>query len=109
MFFSRKLKIGGVVFDAVAAKIAEDADAGLFVDEEETAEVGVELLDAGAHGNEIVIGAEVGEFYFHEGFLQADAGVEAIGAVAHVGADDAEFAYVEIVEADFRGDANAPV
>ena len=36
-------------------------------------------------------------------------GVEAIGAVADVGADDAEFADVEIVEADFRGDANAPV
>ena len=108
MSFLEEMEIGGVVFDAIAAKIAENADGGLLVDEEKTAEVGVELLDAGAHGNEIVIGAEVGEFYFHEGFLQADVGVEAIGAVSDVGADDAAFADVEIVEADFRSDANAP-
>ena len=107
--FFEKIEIGGVVFDAVAVKIAEDADGGLFVDEKKSAKIGVELLDSGAHGNEIVVGAEIGKFYFHEGFLKADVGVEAVGAVSHVGADDAEFADVEIVEADFRSDANAPV
>src|SRR5215510_12984058 len=36
-------------------------------------------------------------------------GIEAIGAAAHVGSDDAKFADVEVVEADFRRYANAPV
>ena len=60
--FLEKIEIGGVVFDAIAVKIAEDADGGLFIDEKKAAKIGVELLDSGAHGNEIVVGTEVGEF-----------------------------------------------
>ena len=107
--FFEEIEIGGVVFDAIAVQIAEDADGGLFIDEKKAAKIGVELLDAGAHGNEIVIGAQIGELYFHECFLKSDVGVEAVGAVSHIGADDAEFADMQIVEADFRSDANAPV
>jgi len=107
--FFEQIEVGGVVFETIAAQIAEDAHGRLFVDEKKAAEVGVEFLDAGANGNEIVIGAEIVEFYFGEGFLQADVGIETGGAFADIGTDDAEFADVEIVEADFGSDADAPV
>ena len=78
--FFEEIEVGGVVFDFVVVKIAEDADAGLFVLKEETAEVGVEFLSAGANGNEIVVRAEIAEFVLDEGFLKAKVRVEAIGA-----------------------------
>src|SRR5579885_2346731 len=49
------------------------------------------------------------QFVFEEGFLQADVGVEAVCSLAHVRADDAEFADIQIVQADLRRDADAPV
>src|SRR5437879_1730243 len=52
--FFEEVEIGDVVFDFVVVKIAEDADAGLFILKEKTAEIGVEFLNAGANGNEIV-------------------------------------------------------
>ena len=109
MFFSRNLKIRGVVLDAVAVPIAEDAQAGLLVNEEESAKVGVELLNARTHGNEIVVVAEIVEFHFDEGFLQAQVVVEAVGASEHVRTNDAKLANVEIIETEFRRDANAPI
>ncbi len=78
--------------------IAKDAHAGLFINEEKSAEVGIELLNTGAHRNEIVVVAEIVELHFDEGFLQANMIVEAVGASEHVGADDAELTNVEIVE-----------
>ena len=44
--FFEELKIRGVVFDAVAVPIAKDAQAGLFVNKEKSAEIGIELLNA---------------------------------------------------------------
>src|SRR5262249_27461197 len=90
-------------------QVAEETHAGLFIDEEKTTEVGVELLNTGADGDEIVVGAEVGEFVFTEELLKTEVSVEAIGAIANVGADDAEVADLEVVEADFGSEANAPV
>jgi hypothetical protein len=107
--FLEEIEIGSVVFEAIGAEIAEEAEAWLLVDEEEAAKIGVELLDAGTNGDEIVVGAEVSDFVFGEELLEAEVGVEAVGAGADVGADNAEFADVEIVEADFGGDADAPV
>src|SRR5208282_1669207 len=51
--FFEQVEIHGIVLETIAAPISEEAQAGLIVDEEKTAEIGVELLDAGAHGNEI--------------------------------------------------------
>src|SRR5437879_3120000 len=69
--FFQEVKIGDVVFDFVVVKIAKDADAWLFVLKEETAEVGVEFLNAGANGNEIVVRAEIVNLEFDKGLLKA--------------------------------------
>jgi hypothetical protein len=103
------VKIGDVVFDAIAVKVAEDAQGRFFVDKKKAAEVRVELLDAGARGNEIVAGAEVVELHFDEGFLEAKMIVEAVGAAAGIRADEAELADFQIAEAELRSDANTPV
>jgi len=50
--FLEEVKVGDVVFDFVVVKIAEDAEAGLFILEKEAAKVGVEFLNAGADGDE---------------------------------------------------------
>ena len=81
----------------------------MFVDKKKAAEVRVELLDANAGGNKIVIGTEVVELHFDEGFLEADAMVEAVGAASGIRADEAELADLQIVEAELRSDSNAPV
>src|SRR4029077_3056026 len=44
-------EVRGVVLVAIVAQVAEDADAGFLVVEDEAAEIAVEGLDAGAHGN----------------------------------------------------------
>ena len=107
--FFEEIEIGKIVFEAIALEIAEDTETGLLIDKKKTAEVGVELLNAGARGYEIEIRAEVGEFYLDKSLLQGKVLVEAIGSAANVGADDAKFAYAEIIQTNFRGDADAPV
>jgi len=83
---------------------------GLFILEKEAAKVGVEFLNAGADGDEIIVGAEVVEFVFDEGFpCRPSACSKRICAGKRAGADDTEFADFEVVEANFGGDANAPV
>jgi len=76
--FFQEVKVGDVVFDFVVVEIAEDADAWLFVLKEETAEVGVEFLNAGANGNEIVVRAQIMNLVFGEGFLEAEVRIEAV-------------------------------
>src|SRR5271165_5007843 len=49
------------------------------------------------------------ELHFDEGFLQAKVVVEAVSASEHVGADDAKFTNVKIVQTELRSDADAPV
>src|SRR6266446_397949 len=106
--FFNEVKIGEVVFDAIAVEVAEDAQGRFFVDKKKAAEVRVELLDASARGYEVVVGTEVMELHFDEGFLEADVMVEAVGAAAGIRADEAELADPQIVEAELRGDSNAP-
>ena len=89
--FFEEVKVGDVVFDFVVVKIAEDADAGLFVLKKETAEVGVEFLNAGTNRNEIVVHAQIVNLVFDEGFLQAEVRIEAVRTAQRAGADDAEF------------------
>src|SRR6202521_6422663 len=88
--FFEEVKIGDVVFDTVAVKVGEDAQGRLLVDKKKAAEVDIELLDAGARGDEIVVGTEVAELHFDEGFLEAGMSVEAVGAAAVIWADEAE-------------------
>src|SRR5580692_7249970 len=107
--FLKKLKIRGVVLDAVALPVAENAQTGLLVNEKKAAEIGIELLNAGARGDEIVVVAEIVKLHLNKGFLEADVIVEAICASAHVGADDAKLADVEVVETELRRDADAPI
>ena len=67
--FLEQIEIRRVVFDAVAVKIPENTKAGLLIDKKKAAEVSIELLNPGARRDEIVIGAQVVKFYFHERFL----------------------------------------
>ena len=103
------MKIGEVVFDAIAVEVAEDAQGRLFVDKKKAAEVGIELLDTGARGDEVVVGTEVVELHLDEGFLEAEMIVEAVRTAAGIRADEAELADFQIVEAELRSDSNAPV
>ena len=107
--FFNEVKIGEVVFDAIAVEVAEDAQGRLFVDKKKAAEVGIELLDTGARGDEVVVGTEVVELHLDEGFLEAEMIVEAVRTAAGIRADEAELADFQIVEAELRSDSNAPV
>src|SRR6266576_3392083 len=107
---------GGDEFRGVAGKkevlqvdVAENTQGRFFVDKEKPTEVGVELLDAGARRDEVVVGTEVVELHFSEGFLEGDMIVEAVGAAAGIGAHETELADFQIVETELRSDANAPV
>jgi len=90
-------------------KVAEDSQGRLLVNKKKAPEVGVELLDARARGNEIVIGAEVMELHFREGFLKAEMIVKPVGAAPGVGPNDAELADFQVIKTELRSDANAPV
>ena len=92
--FFEEIEIGGVVFEAIGAEIAEEPEARLLVDEQETAKIGVELLDAGTEAHEIIIRADIAELHLGERFLQPDVGVETVGAASHVWSDDAQFANI---------------
>src|SRR5260370_23813434 len=98
--FFEEMEVGKVVLDAVAVKIPENAQGRFLVNKKKATEVCVELLDAGARGNEIVIGTEIMEFHFHESFLQAHVIVEAVGAAARIRAPEAAPAAVPIVKAN---------
>src|SRR5258707_15849964 len=103
------MKVSKIVFDAVAVEVPENAHGRLFIDKKKAAKVGVKLLDAGARGNEIVIGAQVMELHFDEGFLQTEMIVEAVGPAARIRSDDAKLADFQIVETELGSDSNAPV
>src|SRR5216684_7734712 len=103
------MKISQVVFNAAALQVAKDAQAGLLIHKKKTAEVGVELLDAGACGNEIVIRAQVVELDFDEGFLQTEMIVKAVGPAARIGSDNAKLSHIQIVQAELRCDADPPI
>src|SRR5579885_2017471 len=91
-----KMKIGEIVFDAVGMEVAEEAGGRLLIHEEESAEIGIELLDTGANGNEIIVGAQVAQLHFGERFLQAEMRVETVGSGEDAGFHDSEFAHVQV-------------
>src|SRR5580693_10049176 len=105
----QEIKIGDVILPPIGIQVAEETHAGLFFHKKETAKIAVERLNAGAHGNEIVIRAQVVQLHLGEGFLQTDMRIQARGALAHVHVYDAEFLHVQIIQADYRRDANAPI
>ena len=90
-------------------KISEQAHAGLLIDENKSAKIAGKFLNSRAHGKEIVIGAQIADFVFDEGFLQPRVRIQARGAVGHVDVDDAEFAHVQIIHVHRGSDANAPI
>ena len=57
--FFQQVEEGGVVLEAVGAQVAKDTNAILFIGKDEAAEVGGELLDSGADGDEIIVRAKV--------------------------------------------------
>src|SRR5712672_583473 len=107
--FLKEVKICKIVFDAIAVKIPEKTQCRLFIHEKKAAEIGVELLDAGARGQKIIVGADVAELHFGECFLKTEMIVETVGSVARIGTDYSKFANFQIVKAEFRRDANAPI
>src|SRR5229473_7599808 len=103
------MKISQVVFNAAALEVAKDAQAGLLIHKKKTAEVGVEFLEAGARGNEIIIRVQVVELHFDESFLQSQMIVEAVGPAARIGSDNAKLSHILIVQAALRCDADPPI
>src|SRR5437870_4873029 len=87
-----EVEVRQIVLDAIAVEIAKNAQSRLLVNKKEAAKICVELLDAGARGDEIVVGTEVVELHFDERFLKADVIVETVGAAADIGAHNAELA-----------------
>ncbi len=88
---------------------AEEARAEVGVGEEETAEVAVERLDAGAHRDEVVVRGEVGELQLAEQLLHRDEAVRAAGALAHVGVDDAVLGHAQVVDVRDEARLDPPV
>ncbi len=104
-----EIKIRDVILPPIRIEIAEDADAWLFFHKQETAEVAIKTLNAGAHGDKVVIWADIFDLEFAEGFLQTDVCVETRGAFGHVDVDDSAFLDVEIIQTDSRSDSDAPI
>ncbi len=90
-------------------QISEQAHAGLLIDKNKSAEIAGKFLNARANGEEIVIGTEIADFVFDEGFLKPRVRIQARRAVGHVDIDDAEFPRVQIIHVHRGSDANAPI
>src|SRR5579872_4260941 len=108
IFFEHR-EVRGVVLIPVGVQVSKDSQAGLLVEEDESAEIAVEGLNAGAGGDEIVGMGEVGELGFDERFLQADMRIDACGSFADVDIHDAGFLDGEIVDVDFGSELDPPV
>ena len=104
-----EIEVRDVILPPIRIEIAEDADAWLFFHKQETAEVAIESLNAGAHRDKIVVRADILDLEFAEGFLQTDVCVETRGAFGHVGVDDSAFLHIEIIQTDSWSDSDAPI
>ena len=93
----------------IRIEVAEETNARLLFYKQEAAKIAVERLNACAHRHEIEIRADVVQLDFAKSFLQSDMRIEARRAFAHIHIDDAEFLHREIIQADHRRDANAPI
>ena len=89
--------------------VPNSAHAGRLEHRHEAAEVGGELLDAGADRDEVVIAAGVEQLLLDERFLRCRDGVEPRVLTADVGVDAVELRQVDEVQAEGGRDAHAPV
>ncbi len=103
-------EVRGVELITVVVERAKHARAEIVVGKNETAKVGNKRLNTGAHGNEIVVGIEVGQLHFAKRFFERSVPVSAIRAAAHVDIDDAVLARVQIVRnAERRRKLDGPI
>src|SRR5262249_57593542 len=102
-------KVEGGELVMVGAEVTEDPRAQVLVDEDESAEVADELLDAQTSGGEVVVGREVAEVVLDEELGEADVLLVARGPLAHVGVDDAALVHLQEVEVEDAGGAKLPV
>ena len=108
VFFKHR-EIGGVVLISVGPQVAEDAQARLLIEENETAEIAIEGLDARSRGYEIVVVAQVRDLVFEKRLLQPHMRVQPGIAVPHVRVHHAGLFYMDVVDVDFRRDPDLPV
>ena len=74
------VEVRQVVLEDVVVKVAEEARAGLFVAEDEAAEIAGEALDAHAERGEIEVRLAGEKALLDEEFLHADVGIGAVRA-----------------------------
>ncbi len=108
-FLLELIEIRRVPLVAVLAEVAEGPHAEVGVAEQKTAEIAVERLDARAHRNEIVVGADVGDLDLAERLLQGDVLAAPRDAGFRSGVDAVALAQVDVVQVELRGDAQGPV
>ena len=85
-------------------KVAEEARAGLFVAEDEAAEIAGEALDAHAERGEIEVRLAGEKALLDEEFLHADGGIGAVRAGAHVDGEQSVLAGDGVVDVELRRD-----
>src|SRR4051812_27935607 len=107
--FFEQVERGRVELDAARLRRAEHAHARCLEHRHEAAEVGGELLHAGAHRDEVVEVADVEEFLLDERFLDADVMIETRVLAPHVGVDAVELGQVDEIQAERRREPHAPV
>jgi len=101
-------EIREIVLKAVAFKISEDTFAQIVVGEQKAAEIFIEKLRARARRHKIVVGRQVAEVVFAEGFLQGHMSIETCVALAWIDVDREILLHVRVVEIEDRRHANFP-
>ena len=107
--FSSWSKYAEVPLVAVPAPGAEQPHAEVGVAEQEPAEVAVERLDAGAHRDEVEVGADVEQLDLAERLLQREVLAPPRAAFLRRDVEDVALAHVDVVEVELRRDAERPV
>src|SRR5437879_13069833 len=103
------MEISEVVLPAVRVQVAKDAHARLLLNEEEPAKVAAKRLDARAHREKVIVGAEVPQLQLEKRLLQTGLGIQPVGAAAHINIDNAELARSDVVDVDRRRHPESPV
>src|SRR5207245_5393375 len=66
-------------------------------------------LDARAHREKVIVGAEVPQLQLEKRLLQTGLGIQPVGAAAHINIDNAELARRDVVDVDRRRHPESPV
>src|SRR5262249_11170577 len=90
-------------------QVSKDAQTGLLLSEQQSTKVAAELLNAGANGNKIVIGAQIGDLLFHERFLQSGVPVRTTCALGDVDIDNPALLRQKLLDVEFGPDPDLPV